>query len=253
MNYRVKYLLRRVFRQADRFTLLNLSPVLIYIAGLVLMFIGFMTADDSTMVRILYGAVGFMAAVWIFSMVILNKNEAYVKDSILKVNYIPLYLRILPTMIYQTIMFIIFITMYSAFTALFVDNWMMNIYSLLYYILLGVILVIPFTILFLGVSMHVNTNKINPVLFVIVILIVPVFYLPEQLPAAVENIFSLNPFYYVINGLQNNAIHQAWTVNRLPFDVLYVTQTAILYLWMFEAYNKMKIQLYNEKNSMPEN
>lgn len=155
-------------------------------------------------------------------------------------------------MIYQTIMFMIFVTMYSAFTALFVDNWMMNIYSLLYYIMLGVILVIPFTMLFLGVSMHVNTNKINPVLFVIVLLIVPVFYLPEQLPSVIENIFSLNPFYYVINGLQNNAIHQAWTVNRLPFDVLYVTQVAILYLWMFEAYSKMKIQLYNEKNSMPE-
>ena len=76
MNYRVKYLLRRVFRQADRFTLLNLTPVLIYIGGLVLLFIGFMTAEDSTMVRVLYGTVGFMAAVWIFSMVILNKNEA---------------------------------------------------------------------------------------------------------------------------------------------------------------------------------
>ncbi|CAD2080912.1 hypothetical protein JEOAER750_02184 [Jeotgalicoccus aerolatus] len=252
MNYRFKYLFRRVFRQADRFTLLNLTPALIYLAGLALLFIGFFTAEDDTMVRVLYSAVGFTAAVWIFSMVILNKNEAYVKDSILKVNYIPLYLRILPTMIYQTIMFIIFITMYSAFAALFVDNWMMNIYSLIYYILLGVILVIPFTMLFLGASIHINTSKINPILFIIVLLIVPVFYLPEQLPSVIENILSLNPFYYVINGLQNNAIHQAWSVNRLPYDVLYVTQVAILYLWMFEAYSKMKIQLYNDKNSMPD-
>ncbi|WP_250130190.1 hypothetical protein [Jeotgalicoccus sp. WY2] len=82
--------------------------------------------------------------------------------------------------------------------------------------------------LFLGVSLHINTSKINPLLFVIVILIVPVFYLPEQLPNAVESIFSLNPFYYVINGLQNNSIHQAWSVNRLPYDVLYITQVAIL-------------------------
>lgn len=252
MNYRVKYLLRRVFRQADRFTLLNLMPVLIYILGLILLFIGFMTAEDSTMVRVLYGTVGFMATVWIFSMVILNKNEAYVKDSILKVNYIPLYLRILPTMIYQTIMFMIFIAMYSAFAALFFEAWMMNIYTFMYYVVLGVILVIPFTMLFLSVSMHISTRKIHPVLFVIVLLIVPVFYLPEQLPSIIESIFSLNPFYYVINGLQNNSIHQAWSVNRLPYDVLYVTQVAILYLWMFESYNKMKIQLYNEKNSMPE-
>src|SRR5699024_12390164 len=113
------------------------------------------------MVRVLYSAVGFTAAVWIFSMVILNKNEAYVKDSILKVNYIPLYLRILPTMIYQTIMFMIFITMYSAFTALFVDNWMMNIFSLLYYILLGVCHVINFTLLFIYLSMHIRIKQIN--------------------------------------------------------------------------------------------
>lgn len=253
MNYRFKYLLRRVFRQADRFTLLNLTPVFVYIIGLIALLIGFFTIEDKMMIRVLYTVVGLMAAVWIFSMVILNKNEAYVKDSILKVNYIPLYLRILPAMIYQTIMFIIFIALYSAFTALFIDNWMMNIYSLMYYILLGVILVIPFTMLFLSVSMHVNTSKVNPILFVIVLLIVPIFYLPEQLPSVIENVFSLNPFYYVINGLQNNSIHQAWSVNRLPYDVLYVTQIAILYLWMFEGYNKMKIQLYNEKNSMPSN
>lgn len=253
MNYRFKYLLRRVFRQADRFTLLNLTPMFIYIIGLAALLAGFIILDDKIMIRLLYSMVGLMAAVWIFSMVILNKNEAYVKDTILKVNYIPLYLRILPTMIYQTILFIIFIVLYGAFTALFVDNWMMNIYSLLYYVILGVILVIPFTMLFLGVSMHTNTSKINPILFIVVILIVPVFYLPEQLPSVVENIFSLNPFYYIINGLQNNAIHQAWSVNRLPYDILYVTQVAILYLWMFEGYNKMKIQLYNEKNSMPDN
>lgn len=252
MNYRLKYLLRRVFRQADRFTLLNLTPMFIYIIGLALLMTGLITLDDKMMVRILYSMIGLMAAVWIFSMVILNKNEAYVKDTILKVNYIPLYLRILPTMIYQTILFIIFTVLYGAVTALFIDDWMMNIYSLFYYVILGVILVIPFTMLFLGVSMHTNTSKINPILFIVVILIVPIFYLPEQLPSVVESLFSLNPFYYVINGLQNNSVHEAWSVNRLPYDILYVTQVAILYLWMFEGYNKMKIQLYNDKNSMPD-
>lgn len=253
MDYRFKYLLRRVFRQADRFTLLNLSPLFIYLVGLVLLIIGFLTLETQSMIRLLYGMTGFMSTVWIFSMVILNKNDAYVKGSILKVNYIPLYLRILPVMIYQTIMFIIFITMYSAVTALFIDDWLLNIYSLIYYILLGVILTIPFTMLFLGVSMHVNTTKVNPILFIVVLLVVPVFYLPEQLPGIIENILSLNPFYYVINGLQNNTIHQAWSVNRLPYDVLYFTQVALLYLWMFESYGKMKIQLYNDKNSTPEN
>ena len=251
MDYRFKYLLRRVFRQADRFTLYNLSPLLIYIVGLLVLIIGFLSLEEPTMIRLLYSLTGFMATVWIFSMVILNKNDAYVKDSILKVNYIPLYLRILPAMIYQTIIFIIFLTLYSAVTGLFVDDWLLNIYTFIYYISLGLILTIPFTMLFLGVSMRLNTNKINILLFLIVLIVVPIFYLPEQLPGWLLNLLSLNPFYYVINGIQNNTISQAWSLNRLQYDVLYFTQVFILYLWMFEAYNKMKIQLYNNKDSMP--
>src|SRR5699024_12609952 len=113
------------------------------------------------MIRLLYSLTGFMATVWIFSMVILNKNDAYVKDSILKVNYIPLYLRILPAMIYQTIIFIIFLTLYSAVIGLFVDDWLLNIYNLIYYISLGLILTIPFTMLFLVISLLLNTKNIN--------------------------------------------------------------------------------------------
>src|SRR5699024_5065204 len=90
---------------------------------------------------------------------------------ILKVNYIPLYLRILPAMIYQTIIFIIFLTLYSAVTGLFVDDWLLNIYTFIYYISLGLILTIPFTMLFLGVSMRLNTNKINILLFAIVLIV----------------------------------------------------------------------------------
>ena len=64
MNYRAKYLMRRIFRQADRFTLLNLTPIIIYVIGMILLVIGFMTLEDDIMVRLLYSVVGY--SVWLF-------------------------------------------------------------------------------------------------------------------------------------------------------------------------------------------
>ena len=88
--------------------------------------------------------------------------------------------------------------------------------------------------------------------FVILVLVVPVVYLPEQLPTALNNLLSLNPFYYVVNGLQTNSIDIAWGINRLPHDVLFFAQMALLYLWIFKLYDKMKFTFYdfNKKRQM---
>lgn len=76
-------------------------------------------------------------------------------------------------------------------------------------------------------------------------LAVPVLYLPEQLPSGLESLLSLNPFYYVVNGLQANAVNIAWNINRLPHDVLFFAQMALLYMWIFKLYDKMKFTFYD--------
>ena len=121
---------------------------------------------------------------------------------------------------------------------------------MLYYIILGLMLIVPFILFYL---MTDSPNyRFNIIVFVILVLVVPVVYLPEQLPAALNNLLSLNPFYYVVNGLQTNSINIAWSINRLPHDVLFFAQIALLYLWIFKLYDKMKFTFYdfNKKRQM---
>lgn len=243
MNYKVRYLWRQFLDQTGYFSKHNLTPLLMYAIGLVFLLLATAMMGPEGIVRYLYTIVGLMAAVWLFSMVVLNRNTSFYKDSVVKVNYVPLYFRMLPTIIFQTFIFVMFTVLYSAFTALVVDDWLINIFSLLYYTILGVILIIPFIVLFLTVETP-NLGKVNVLVFIVLVFVVPVLYLPESIPDTLENILSLNPFYYVINSLQENTVQLAWNVNRLPNDILFFAQIIFLYLWMLEFYSKMKFTLY---------
>lgn len=243
MNYKVRYLWRQFLDQTGYFSKHNLTPLLLYGIGLVFLLLAMTFLGPEEIVRYLYTIIGLMAAVWLFSMVVLNRNTSFYKDSVVKVNYVPLYFRMLPTIIFQTFIFLMFTVLYSSFTALVVDNWLINMFSLMYYTILGVILIIPFILLFLSVETP-NLSKVNVIVFIVLVLVVPVLYLPESIPDIIENILSLNPFYYVINSLQANAVQMAWNINRLPHDILFFAQIIFLYLWMLEFYSKMKFNLY---------
>ncbi|GAB3059841.1 ABC transporter permease [Salinicoccus sesuvii] len=250
MNYKLKYLFRHFFKQTGYFSRHNLTPLLIYTIGLIFLVLSMSTMEESGVIGYLYTLTGVMATVWLFSMVVLNRNSTFYKDSVLKVNYIPLYVRILPTTIFQTFIFLVFTVLYSAFTTLIVQDWLINIFILLYYVLLGVVLIIPFTLLYLSVEVR-RIHTVNTLVFVVLVITVPIIYLPENIEPWLQNLLSLNPFYYVINGLQSNAVHIGWNINRLPYDILFFSQVILLYLWMFEYYSKIKFTLYRYLKKRP--
>lgn len=243
MNYKTRYLWRQFFNQTGHFSTHNLTPLLIYAIGLVFLFIGMSLLEPEAAVQYLYSIVGLVSAVWLYSMVVLNRNSAFYKDSVVKINYVPVYMRIIPTILFQTFIFIMFIVLYSSFTALIINDWMVDIFTLLYYTILGVILIVPFIIIFLTVESP-NLRIINVLVFTVLILLVPILYTPESLPDVLEGILNLNPFYYLINGLQTNAVQLAWDINRLPHDILFFAQVLFLYIWIFEYYSKMKFSIY---------
>ncbi|WP_020006155.1 hypothetical protein [Salinicoccus albus] len=243
MNYKTRYLWRQFFNQTAYFSTHNLTPLFIYVLGLVFLFAGMSLMTPESAVQYLYSIVGLMSAVWLYSMVVLNRNTSFYKDSVVKINYVPVYMRILPVILFQTFIFVMFIVLYSAFTALIVNDWMIDIFTLLYYTILGGILIVPFIIIFLTVESP-NLRIINVAVFTVLILLVPILYMPESLPGVLEAILNLNPFYYVINGLQTNAVQVAWNINRLPHDILFFAQVLFLYIWIFEYYGKMKFNIY---------
>ncbi|WP_342387347.1 hypothetical protein [Salinicoccus bachuensis] len=250
MNYKMKYLFRHFFKQTAYFSAHNLTPLLIYTIGLVFLLVSMPLVDTGGVMEYLYTLVGLMASVWLFSMTVLNKNTAFYKDSVLKVSYIPLYMRILPTIVFQTFIFLMYVVLYSALTALVIDDWLIDIFTLLYYVLLGMLLIIPFTLMYLSVKMD-RIGTVNIFVFIILVISVPVLYLPENISPWLQHLLSLNPFYYVINGLQANSVHISWNINRLPHDILFFAQIVLLYLWMFEYYSKMKFSIYHHLKKRP--
>lgn len=250
MKQKINYLIRHFFNQIEVFAFHNLTPLMMYAICAVFLLAGVLTLSEADAIRYLYLVIGLMSTVWLFSMVVLNRNVVFLKDSIVKVRYVSIFYRIMPVILFQTFIFSLFMVINVAIVALAVDDWMINIFTMLYYIILGLLLIIPFILLYL---MTENPNyRFNVGVFVVLVLVVPIIYLPEQLPAAMENLLSLNPFYYVVNGLQTNSVNIAWNLNRLPHDVLFFAQIALLYLWMFKLYDKMKFTFYdfNKKRRM---
>lgn len=243
MSVKIKYLAKHFYYQMSYFKTHNLTPLFMYIISILFLTLGLATLSEPEMMRYLYIVIGLNTTIWLFSMVVLNRNTAFYKDSIVKVNYVPLVYRILPAILFQTFVFLIMLVLSIAVASLFIGVWVIGIFSLLYYVLLGVLLIIPFTMLYLILGRP--DDKINIAVFIILVISVPVLYLPENLPDIMTHILSLNPFYYVVNGLQANAISITWEINRLPHDVLFFTEIGIVYLWIFKFYSKMKFSIYN--------
>lgn len=243
MNFKMKYLAKHFYYQMSYFRMHNLTPLLLYTMSILFLLIGLVTLNEPQTLRYLYIGTGLNTTVWLFSVVVLNRNTAFYKDSIVKVNYMPMLYRLLPTVLFQTFVFVIMTVLSVAIASLFIGFWAINFFSLMYYVLLGILLIIPFTMLYL--ILGVPDVKVNIAVFIILVISVPILYLPENLPNLLSELLSLNPFYYVVNGLQSNSINITWSINRLPHDVLFFTQIGLIYLWIFKFYGKMKFNIYN--------
>lgn len=241
MNQKSRFLIRETFNLSGRNIKKVFLPTIIYaILSLILFALSFIL-NDQEMIRITYTAVGLITVCWMYSSSILNQYEIFKKDSVIKVNYIPMYYRILPAIFFQTVLYILFVILYSAILSLKTEAFMFHILSLTYYILLGIILIIPFTILYIQISRYINTKRANIIVLFVLLLVTPVFYSSENLPNILEHILLLNPFYYIIESIELSSVGVPWSINRLPQDILFIAEMLLIYLWIIVGYRKLKV------------
>ncbi|CAD2079492.1 hypothetical protein [Phocicoccus pinnipedialis] len=241
MNQKSRFLIRESFGVSGRNIRKVLLPTALYTAVGVILFILSTFLEDNDMVRITYTAVGLITVCWLYSSTILNQYALFKKDSVIKVNYIPMYFRVLPTIFYQTVLFMLFVILYSALVSLKTGEFMLHTLSLFYYLVIGIVLIIPFIILYIQVSRFTNTKIANLIVLVVLLLVTPVFYVGDNLPNTLENILLLNPFYYVIESIQLSSVGIPWSLNRLPQDVLFISEMLLVYLWIMVGYKKLKV------------
>src|SRR5699024_12606567 len=103
---------------------------------------------------------------------------------------------VIPTIVFQTVIYLLFTIIYSAILSIKTTEFMLRIFSLGYYVLLGMILIIPFTIFYIELRQHFKYKYINVLLFILLILLIPVFYIIENLRSILKYIVDLIQFYY---------------------------------------------------------
>lgn len=239
----ISYVLKKTTDNLLHSEIKNVYPLIVYALGIIVILISNVVFDTNTVLIILLKVIGFITCVWLFSIVVLNRYIINKKGTILKVHYVSIFSRMMPMILYQTIFYVLFVVLYVAITALFIDNFYIGTFTMIYYTLLGMLLIIPFTLFYIAVNLK-NVNVVNIVVFVLLVLSVPILYFPHQLPSLLSNVLQLNPFYYVIYSIQLNTIGNHWDINRLPNDILFFSQLAIIYLWMFTFYERMKYNIY---------
>src|SRR5690625_3790973 len=99
MKQNLNYLIKHFFYQFQNFKFHNLTPLLMYFICALFLVIGGLTLTNVEAVRYLYLVIGLMTTVWLFSMVVLNWNMVFTKDSIVKIRYISIFYRIMPTIL----------------------------------------------------------------------------------------------------------------------------------------------------------
>lgn len=243
MNRDLSYVFKKTTDNLLHSEIKSLYPLFVYAIGIVVMLISAIIFDENTVLIILFKLIGLITCVWLFSIVVLNRYIISRKGTILKVHYVSIFSRMLPMVLYQTINYILFVVLYVAITALFIDNFYIGTFTMLYYTILGMVLIVPFTLFYIAVNLK-QVNIVNTIVFVVLVLTVPILYFPQQLPSMVSNVLSLNPFYYIVYSIQLNTLGNHWDINRLPSDILFFSQVAIIYLWMFSFYKRMKYNIY---------
>lgn len=243
MNRDLNYVFKKTTDNLLHSEIKSLYPLFVYAFGILVILASSVIFDSNTALIILFKLIGLITCVWLFSIVVLNRYIISKKGTILKVHYVSIFSRMLPMVLYQTINYILFVVLYVAITALFIDNFYIGTFTMLYYTILGMVLIIPFTLFYIAVNLK-HVNIINMIVFVALVLTVPILYFPQQLPTLVSNILSLNPFYYIIYSIQLNTLGNHWNINRIPSDILFFSQIAIIYLWMFSFYSRMKYNIY---------
>lgn len=243
MNHTFQYLWKKTFTFRGRHVLASLIPTFIYIFFMIILIAGltFLSADQMT--RLTYFVIGITAVVWLYHSAMLNYYEIFRKDSIIRMNYIPLYLRVLPTIVFQTVLYILFTILYSAILSLKTADFMLKLFSLGYYVILGMILIVPFTIFYIQLRQHIKSKHTDKALLVILLITTPVFYIGDNLPTILQNILTLNPFYYIIYGIELSAVNVSWSTNRIPTDLLFLSEMTLIYMALYAVYTKTNVYM----------
>lgn len=125
-------------------------------------------------------------------------------------------------------------------------NIVSSIFATLYYVvMLGILMVLIGKLLGLMTILTLKVRNIFIVLTVIVLLLLPILYIPSSETSIFTHLLMLNPVFYVVQGLSQSVVFGALSLNNIPYHLYFFCILGIIGVILFALKRKVIYAKYN--------
>ncbi len=243
----VPYMLRNILielryhlKQYVFFLAMNL--IVIFFAFMLLNLMTSEPIEKSTRVFQLSGYVIFF---WMAGALFISNFILPRKGFILNITNLPLYVLVNIQIINFFITFVISLIMLliikSANGITVETSWL----GVSYFIILTYLFLLPVCII---ISLVQQRSREIAAGLVILLMTLPILWIPSSVPGVLLNILKLNPFYFLVNGFQESMVIGTSAFYNYPNHLLFLVELILVYIWAGYLYKLLKDELNMKKH-----
>lgn len=125
-------------------------------------------------------------------------------------------------------------------------NIVSSIFATLYYvIMLGILMVLIGKLLGQMTILKLQVRNIFIGLAIIVLLLLPIIYIPSSETSVFTHLLMLNPIFYVVQGLSQSVVFGALSLNNIPYHLYFFCILGIIGVILFALKRKVTYSKYN--------
>lgn len=236
--------LRYNVKQYMTWLLFNLG--VIFMTFLVMNLMSSLPGDKTTR---LFQLSGYLLFFWMAGAIYFSSTVLTRRGFILNITNIPLYVLVNIQIINFLLTFIISFIMLQVIKMSNGIQTDMSITGVIYFIVMTYLLLVPVCTLF-ALFEHYSKQMKRVVLIVlgILLILVPILWVPSSLPETLVNVLRLNPFFFLVNGFEESVVLGTSAFYNIPNHLLYICELIFIYLWAMYLYRLLKDEININKH-----
>ncbi|MCU7557767.1 hypothetical protein [Macrococcus capreoli] len=192
----------------------------------------------------LWSLAGYLVFFWIACSVYFSMRMLQSRGFMLNITNTPTYVLTNVQIINFFILFMLSLLMLFILAATNHVEFDISFLSVLYFSLATIVLLMPIcTLLSLMSHLIYNIRRVIMIILGVIFISVPILWVPSDLPVLFVNILKLNPFYFVVNGIQESVVLGTTPFLNLPTQMIFIFELMLIYLWFNYLYKILKDEI----------
>ncbi|AVQ33376.1 teichoic acid translocation permease [Staphylococcus muscae] len=204
------------------------SSLIMFITVLAFKILGTIDITQASINYRLTGLITF-AVIWI---AIYNNYRLFPRDYYVTrhFNSSPFLHVALSGLLYGLTLFLLMVVMITTKSINTDTTW----FGVFFYSLMSLFFMITLSFLFGVIYMlYPKLNQLYIIISVVLMLLLPIFYLPDKISGVIGHLLMLNPLYYLVNGMQQSVIVGHDAVNHLGYHLYFCCFMGLMIVFSF--------------------